>query len=326
MDKDKQISVVVCTYNGAKYLRPQLDSIIGQTLRPCEIIIQDDGSTDDTWNILEEYAQRQPCIRLFRNEGKHGINHNFFSAMRKATCEYIALSDQDDIWEKDKLKKQAEAIGKRLLCSGFSVPFSDDGFPVGNDLRQPNYDILRIAYLGVLPGHTLFMHKSLLDYLKGNEDCPYLYDWQLQMVAAAAESIAFVPDTLVHFRRHVGAATASSPVGNSFMSRSTIHYMATTLFCHTSLQSCVRKRFGYILQMLDELPFQTKSGDECHKMAVLQTRRGLVNFIRRTFFFLHHRTRLFYTVEKDSLFTVCRALYFSFSCGYYYRATLKQKK
>ncbi len=246
--------------------------------------------------------------------------------MEKASGDYIALADQDDIWEQDKLYRQAEAIGGKLLCSGLSVPFSDEGFPVSYDKRQPNYDILRMAYLGVLPGHTFLMHRSLPDYLPDKDNCPYLYDWQLQMVAAAAESIVYIPHTLVHFRRHAGAATACRPVDNHVASQSTINYIQITLFHHKALQSCVRMRFSYILQMLDKLPFKTKAIEECRTMARLQMQKGPKGFVRRTVFFLRHQTRLFHAVEKRSWLTACRALYFTFSCGYYYRAILKQDK
>ena len=81
---NKTISVVMCTYNGGKYIREQLDSIVLQTCQPYEIIIQDDGSTDDTMDIVAEYAQRYPIIRITKNERGKGINNNFFSAIEKA--------------------------------------------------------------------------------------------------------------------------------------------------------------------------------------------------------------------------------------------------
>ena len=93
-----KISVVMCTYNGANYLCEQLDSLLAQTYPVHEIIVQDDGSQDNTWTIIEKYATRYPQIKPFHNEsGLHGINGNFFSAMNRATGDYIAISDQDDI-------------------------------------------------------------------------------------------------------------------------------------------------------------------------------------------------------------------------------------
>jgi glycosyltransferase involved in cell wall biosynthesis len=322
----KKISVVMCTYNGERFLREQLDSILNQTLLPVEIIVQDDGSTDSTDMILAEYAAKSSLIKLFKNEGEHGINSNFFTAMRRASADYIALCDQDDIWEADKLFLQAEAIDDKMLCSGFSVPFSTEGYPVSFDHRRPNYHILRVAYLGALPGHTFLIKKKLLSYLSEGERCPYLYDWQLQLVAAAAESIAFVDSTLVHFRRHAGAATANLPVDNHFVSKSTRQYITITLFHHRKLQAAVRERFKIILTLLDSFPFQTQSIKDCREMAMLQIHRGLMVYCKKTLFFLRQRHQLFYAGGVKPILLWLRALYFPFSCGYYYRYVLKGKK
>lgn len=326
MVPEKNISVVMCTYNGERFLREQLDSILNQTLLPVEIIVQDDGSSDTTNSILAEYATKSSLIKLFKNEGEHGINSNFFTAMRRASADYIALCDQDDIWEADKLLLQAEAINDKMLCSGFSVPFSTEGYPISYDHRRPNYHILRIAYLGALPGHTFLIKKELLSYLPDGERCPYLYDWQLQLVAAAAESIVFVDRTLVHFRRYEGAATANLPVNNRFFSKSTWQYIITTLFHHRKLQATVRERFKRVLTLLESLPFHTNSIKECREMAVLQIHRGLSAYCKRTFFFLRQRHHLFYADDVRPVSLWLRALYFAFSCGYYYRYVLKEKK
>lgn len=121
------VSVVICTYNGAKYLREQLDSILRQDYLAAEIIAQDDASTDGTMDILSDYARRYPQLKVFRNASSLGVNRNFFSAMRRATGDYIAISDQDDRWLPNKLSAQLQAIGDKLLCACHSRPFSDNG-------------------------------------------------------------------------------------------------------------------------------------------------------------------------------------------------------
>ena len=87
-----KISVVLCTYNGARYLAEQLDSIFAQTRKADEVLVQDDGSTDATWDILTRYAALHPEMRLLRNEGPHGVNANFYSAMRRATGDLLVIS------------------------------------------------------------------------------------------------------------------------------------------------------------------------------------------------------------------------------------------
>ena len=91
----------MCTYNGDKYLEQQIDSILCQTYPIHELIIQDDCSTDRTVTIIEAYQKRDPRVKLYINEAPLGFNYNFSSAFAKAEGEYIASSDQDDIWRPD---------------------------------------------------------------------------------------------------------------------------------------------------------------------------------------------------------------------------------
>ena len=148
------VSIILCTYNGAKYIKEQLDSILAQTYPLHEIIVQDDHSTDETTQILQEYACKHSLIKVFQNDSAQGVNGNFLSAMQRATGEYIAISDQDDIWETDKIENQINSIGKNLLCSGFSRPFSTDGSFAYFDQRKRNIHAIRMCFL-CLPGHTL---------------------------------------------------------------------------------------------------------------------------------------------------------------------------
>jgi glycosyltransferase involved in cell wall biosynthesis len=158
----KKISVVMCTYNGEKYLREQLDSIVNQTYPIYEFIIQDDCSTDATFDILSEYRLQYPYIKLYQNEKQKGINENFFSAISLATGDYIALSDQDDVWVLDKLKIQIESIGDNWLSAGRSVPFAENGVTVYLDRRTPNFCVVRLIYINAIQGHTVLFNKYLL--------------------------------------------------------------------------------------------------------------------------------------------------------------------
>lgn len=118
------VSVVMCTYNGKQFLREQMDSILAQDYPLHEIIVQDDRSTDDTWDILQTYAKAHPGLfKLFRNDEQLGFNRNFHTALLRATGQYVAISDQDDIWFPQKISKQVAAIGNADLC--FSDYYTD---------------------------------------------------------------------------------------------------------------------------------------------------------------------------------------------------------
>lgn len=98
-----RISVAMTTFNGERYLREQLDSIYSQTRVPDEVVVVDDCSVDNTSTILQEYHQSKG-LTDFVNDKNLGVNKNFEKAISLCTGDYIAISDQDDIWFKNKLE------------------------------------------------------------------------------------------------------------------------------------------------------------------------------------------------------------------------------
>ena len=103
-----RVSVCMATYNGSTYLREQLDSILRQLQAEDELIISDDHSTDETQAILGGYQDAR--VKVFTNPGKRGHVQNFAYAMAQATGEFIALSDQDDIWVENRLGRMLEQL------------------------------------------------------------------------------------------------------------------------------------------------------------------------------------------------------------------------
>ena len=103
------ISVCMATYNGERYLREQVDSILRELGEGDELVISDDGSTDSTLDIIKSFGDVR--IKIFHNEGHHGVNGNFENAISKSTGDYIFLSDQDDVWIEGKVKECLEALG-----------------------------------------------------------------------------------------------------------------------------------------------------------------------------------------------------------------------
>lgn len=312
------LSIVLCTYNGARFLRPQLDSLLEQTLLPDEILVQDDGSTDETEAIVREYMAKHDFIHFVRNEGEHGVNANFFSALRRAKGDYLAICDQDDIWVHDKLEKQLAAIGDRLLIGGQSLPFSDDpSAPVDADTRLPNIDLLRMMFVGMMPGHTQLLRRELLDALP---DCQwFMYDLQIQAYAAARESIAYLPEVVVRQRRHLDAATYVAPRNRGRNLMNALRTAISTLRLYRKARPHIRYRFEQWTKFLNQIPESTPSLERARRLAQLLSGSGLINYLRLTAFCYQNRLRLFHTVERDSLVTRLRALYFPIFCSTYYR-------
>ena len=99
------LSVALCTYNGAQFIRAQIESILRQTLPVDEIVVCDDGSTDNTLQIIESFCQETPTkIRIYRNETNLGVCANFQKAVNLCNGDIIFLSDQDDVWYSHKTK------------------------------------------------------------------------------------------------------------------------------------------------------------------------------------------------------------------------------
>lgn len=96
-----KISVCMATYNGEKFIQQQIDSILEQLSDNDELIISDDGSIDDTISIIKKYTDKR--VFLYNNNNLNGVAHNFENALKYATGDFIFLSDQDDIWEKNKI-------------------------------------------------------------------------------------------------------------------------------------------------------------------------------------------------------------------------------
>lgn len=122
-----KLIVLMSTYNGEKYIREQLDSLLKQTLKPDLIYIRDDGSRDDTVAILEEYASEHPFIKYYNGKNK-GPAKSFWELI--CNCEeadYYALCDQDDVWFEDKLETAVAALEKEdksiplLYCSKYTL-------------------------------------------------------------------------------------------------------------------------------------------------------------------------------------------------------------
>lgn len=111
----------MATYNGARYLAGQLQSILAGTMLPDEIVISDDGSSDETLEIVRQIASASPVpITLLTPAERRGPSGNFERALEATTGQIIALCDQDDLWHVDRLERAVEAFRGRGPC--FSTP------------------------------------------------------------------------------------------------------------------------------------------------------------------------------------------------------------
>lgn len=211
----KKVSVVMCTYNGERFLREQLDSIVNQTYPIYELLIRDDLSTDATWDILEEFEAEYSFVKVLRNKKNLGIAENFKQVFYLATGDYIFVSDQDDIWFNNKIEYMLNAIGDNWLVTSASYPiseiYSESIFGILNS-AVPNNFFLPLRYVALqatLSGHDMLFRKDLLSYIPESFWKCFWYDFSLTIVAIGLNKITYLDEYLTIWRRHITAATYS---------------------------------------------------------------------------------------------------------------------
>lgn len=205
------ISIALCTYNGAKHLREQMDSLFAQTYGHFEIVVVDDGSTDATLAILEEYACRSPRVRLSVNSGKLGFKRNFELALSSCHGALIAPCDQDDVWLPRKLSSLMTALGSATMAYCDSELIDAAGSPLGVRLSdfwhmQDLTDPVSFAPTNCVSGHAMIFRRELLERALPVPE-GFFHDWWLAAAAAATGGIVYLPQALVRYRQHPHSVT-----------------------------------------------------------------------------------------------------------------------
>lgn len=219
------VSVLLASYNGEKYIRDQLESILNQTLSDLSIVVSDDLSTDKTPAIIREYEKRYPGrVRSLKNrERSGGAQNNFFRLMRFASDmpdssgEYVMLCDQDDVWLPDKaevtlaqMRKLEERFGKSvpLLVHGDLSVTDKKGLVLHDSMakyqRIAVYDNRFSHYLveNNITGNTVMVNQSLLKRLDHIPEECFMHDWWLGLLASCFGEIAYIDRPLVLYRQH----------------------------------------------------------------------------------------------------------------------------
>ena len=130
------VSVAMAVYNGEKYLKEQLESIINQTYPNIEIIITDDCSGDNSTDIIKEFKNEFSNITLFVNQQNQGVTKTFENSIKNCNGEFIALSDQDDIWQLDKIELLVNAIGSEDAIYSNSLLVDKNGVSLQKDFNS----------------------------------------------------------------------------------------------------------------------------------------------------------------------------------------------
>ena len=272
MDSPK-VSVVMCTYNGEKYVREQIESILNQTYKPYELIIQDDCSTDSTFDIITEYTNADNRIKSFQNESNFGFNRNFKSAIMKATGDYIAMADQDDVWFAEKINDEIITIGNKDICySDFTM-----GYTLENASRKsPENRLCRSMFKGI-PGHTMLCRRDFLQNSNNWIEKNY-YDLGLCVNAYLHNGVAKVNKPLNWHRENKESAVKT--LQNKLFPRKAQHTWESYIYGYKSFRN-IQKQEGFI--NLYKTIYENTSDNIFpleHKLSGLLLKRDIVSLIR----------------------------------------------
>ena len=212
------IDILMAVYNGEKYIRKQLDSITSQTAANWKLFISDDGSTDGTYKILQEYQKCYPeRIVLQRTEKNSGsADKNFFKLLSKAEHNYIMFCDHDDVWHPRKIeetyRKMLELEGtvkNKPLLVHTDAKVVDDNLEVINNslfrmqgLNPRASELNNLLVQNIVTGCTMMVNKQLIDMLKPLPKFDIMHDWWFALVACCLGKIEFLPKKTILYRQH----------------------------------------------------------------------------------------------------------------------------
>jgi glycosyltransferase involved in cell wall biosynthesis len=222
-DSIAEVSVAMCTHNGAAYVEEQLRSILGQSIAPTEVVISDDASSDDTlarvqamWDHWETDGEA-PTLRILRNQTALGVTRNFEQALAACTGEFIALCDQDDRWHDDRIERAVHRFvvqPELLLLHADAVLIDERGASLGASLSQ-GLEISEVERIeltsgngfrallrrNLVTGATAMVRRELIAVAAPFPE-PWVHDEWLAMVASATGQLDYLPEALIDYRQH----------------------------------------------------------------------------------------------------------------------------
>lgn len=231
-----QVTVVLSAYNGGRYIAEQIESIRGQSLTGWNLVVRDDGSRDDTVNVVKGLIARDPRISLMDDaHGNLGPWASFGKLLSHACdrgADYVFISDQDDVWLPTKMEQQLNLLRETARSGGGETPalVHSDLEVVDGDLRplHPSFSAFqRMSYSTKDPLRTLLIHNAIAGctvalnrpLLEAALPLPAgcLHDWWVALCAAGWGTIRCTPAATVRYRQHasnvIGAGSRHAFLG-----------------------------------------------------------------------------------------------------------------
>lgn len=226
-------SVAMAVYNGEKYIKQQLDSILVQLRDKDELIISYNDSTDDTWNIITQYAQNDKRIKIYRCE-KKGVKENFNNAIIHCSGEYIFLSDQDDVWLPGKVNAVIDCFHKNNCdvvlhnCIITDADLKDSGRRLFME-RHASNSLIRNIVKCSYHGSCMAFHSRIVDKIVPIPNHIPLHDSWIGYIGNIYGSVALLDMPLILYRRHTNNCSPDK---------------------HQKLQKCILDRLQLIFALI----------------------------------------------------------------------------
>lgn len=226
------LDILLAAYNGERFLREQLDSLLAQSWTDWRLSASDDGSTDGTAAILDEYAALHPGrITRLHHGGRFGsARDHFFWLMAQCKSPYVMFCDQDDVWQSDKVEKTMALLLRAEAAYGADTPVLvfTDLTPVDESLRPlapslmkmqkqdaSHLDYRAILFQNIVTGCATGVNRAMVR-LAGQ--CPnpsqvIMHDWWLALVAARFGKMVYLGESTMLYRQHGGNSVGAKEVG-----------------------------------------------------------------------------------------------------------------
>lgn len=225
------VAVLMSTYNGERYLKEQIESIITQSFSNWQLYIRDDGSTDHTVSIINEFVHKDKrIIFLNANFDKNlGVTRSFMKLLESAEANYYMFSDQDDYWKKDKieltLKKMQDAEEKfnyKPICVHTNLTIVDNNLNGNLLMKKPEdtwSNFKQLLFKNCVTGCTMMINQALKRQINFNDKKlvnVYLHDWWIALIAAAFGKVIYLEEPTILYRQHVGNLVGSNIKGTAW--------------------------------------------------------------------------------------------------------------
>lgn len=211
-----KVQIIMSTYNGARYLRTQLDSIVQQTIESKSLLIRDDGSSDNTVSIILEYQKKYPWIEVYQGNNV-GVQKSFFELVERSDpkAEFIAFADQDDEWLPEKLERavnKLEALYRKkeqpLLYCGSQIMVDEQLKPldvtVSRVVKHPAFGNALVQ--NICTGCTAVINRELAELIRNNMpsniDEIVMHDWWLYLTASCFGDVYYDEVPYIRYRQH----------------------------------------------------------------------------------------------------------------------------